>query len=62
MTTIEIAVNTSVLRSARQKTGSSKIAEKFAKPTQSKLGSPVVTSLKANAIASRKGSATSART
>ena len=54
-----MAVKTSVLRSARQKTGSCRIAEKFSKPTQSKLGSPAVTSLKANAIASRNGIATS---
>ena len=48
-----------VLRSARQKTGSWKIAEKLSSPTQSKLGSPAVTSLKANAMASRNGIATS---
>src|SRR5918995_1380423 len=57
--TIAIAVKTSVFLSERQNTGSSRIASKFANPTQSKLGSPAVTSLNAKASASRNGTATS---
>ena len=60
MSTIEIAVNTNVLRSDRQNTGSSKIRSKLRRPTQSKLGSPPVTSVRLNAMASPNGSPTSA--
>ena len=49
-----------VFLSERQKTGSSKIAWKLRSPTQSKLGSPAVTSLNAKAIASSSGIATRA--
>src|SRR5919106_35136 len=56
---IEITVKTTVFLSARQKTSSSKMASKLRNPTQSKLGSPTVTSLNANASARSSGSATS---
>ena len=59
---MEIVVNTNVLRTDCQNTGSAKIAPKFRSPTQSKLGSPPVTSDSANAIASRNGNPTSATT
>src|SRR4051794_28255772 len=43
MSTIEMAVNTKVLRSEIQNTGSSNTSAKSRRPTQSKLGSPPVT-------------------
>src|SRR5918996_2605682 len=62
MSTIEMTVMTSVLRSDCQKTGSSKARRKASSPTQSNDGSPAVTSLKANPIASTNGTATRATT
>jgi hypothetical protein len=60
MSSIEIAVNTNVLRRDRQNTGSAKIRSKLRRPTQSKPGSPPVTSERLNAMASPKGTPTSA--
>ena len=53
-------MNTSVFLSARQNTGSSKTRRKLRNPTQSKDGSPAVTSEKAKPIASRNGTPTRA--
>lgn len=58
---IDTAVKTNVFRSERQNTGSAKIRSKFCRPTQSKLGSPPVTSDRLKAMASTNGSPTSAR-
>ena len=60
MKNIETAVKTNVLRSDLQNTGSAKIRSKFCRPTQSKLGSPPVTSERLNATASTNGTPTSA--
>src|SRR4029453_3597158 len=59
---IETTVNTKVLRRARQNTGSSRARRKVSRPAQWKLGSPAVTSLKANPMARKKGTATRATT
>ncbi len=61
ISSIDTAVNRNVLRSDRQNTGSAKIRSKFCRPTQSKLGSPPVTSDRLNATASTNGNPTSAR-
>ena len=60
MSSSEMPVNHSVFHSEVQNTGSWKISSKFLKPTHSKLESPVVTSLNANAIARANGMPTSA--
>ena len=59
MRAIDTTVNTKVLRSDRQKTGSSRARRKVSSPAQSKLGSPAVTSLRLNEIARKNGIATS---
>src|SRR5215216_2750059 len=59
---IETTVKTKVLRSERQNTGSSRARWKVRRPAHWKLGSPAVTSLKANPMARKNGTATSATT
>src|ERR671910_232533 len=59
---IETTVKTKVLRSERQNTGSSRARSKVRRPAHWKLGSPAVTSLKANPMARKNGTATSATT
>jgi len=60
MRTIDTTVKMNVLRRDCQNTGSSKALRKLRNPAQSYDGLPAVTSLKANAIARKNGSATSA--
>jgi hypothetical protein len=54
-----IAVKTRLCSSDRQKTESWTIALKLLRPTQSRLGSPAVTSVKLNAMARKNGMTTS---
>src|SRR5687768_11926101 len=58
MKNIETPVKISVFHSDFQNTGSLKTRRKLVRPAQSYDGSPAVTSLKANATASPKGTAT----
>jgi hypothetical protein len=60
MNTMDTPVNTNVLPSERQNTGSSNARVKLRSPAQSNDGSPADTSEKANPMASTNGIATSA--
>ena len=55
ISTIEMAVYTSVFFSARQNTGSSNARRKLRNPTQSNDGSPAVTSERAKPMARKNG-------
>jgi hypothetical protein len=61
MSTIEMPVKISVFHSDCQNTGSWKTRRKLRSPTQSKDGSPVVTSERAKPTASTNGTATRTR-